>query len=292
MRKITGFSLFLMTTISVVGCAGMLSVPDEHTLVSNYHIERNTAESRPCDFRASRSDSGEKNQQPGLNPEAIRLLNWNVYKGTSEDWPVDFKRLSRDSDIVALQEAQLHTEFKNGLEQRPLHWDLTTAFTYGGAETGVLLASKVKPVALCALRANEPVISIPKSALVTEYPVQGTQQTLMVANIHMINFSFGTDAYSEQLSQLKQVLLQHEGALVVTGDFNTWSDARLSVLHDLVSELKLTAAEYEEDFRMTVFGSALDHVYYRGLEASKVSMEQVDSSDHNPMTVTFKLAGL
>lgn len=289
MRKTAIASLVVMTALSVVGCASFMSIPDDHQLVSNHRMDETSGNQRSCDFN-TRLAAGNSQGHSGLNPEAIRLLNWNVYKGTSADWAEDFSRLSRDSDIVALQEAQLHPDFKDGLDQSRMNWDLTTAFTYGNAETGVLLASKVKPGVICALHAEEPLITIPKSALVTEYRIKGSEETLMVANIHMINFSFGTVEYSQQMSALKRVLQQHRGALIVTGDFNTWSDKRMSILAAMTKELELTAVTYPNDFRMSLFGNPLDHVYFRGLETSSVAMEQVESSDHNPMMVTFRLA--
>lgn len=288
MRKTAVVSLIIITALSVAGCASFMSIPDDHQLVSNHRINQTSSSQRSCEFNAGRA-TGDKYGQSGLNPETIRLLNWNVYKGTRAAWEADFSRLSRDTDIVALQEAQLHLDFKNGLEQSKMNWDLTTAFTYNNAETGVLLASKVKPGVICALHAEEPLITIPKSALVTEYRIKGTEETLMVANIHMINFSFGTVEYSEQMSALKRVLQQHRGALIVTGDFNTWSDKRMSILAAMTAELELTAVTYPNDVRMSLFGNALDHVYFRGLETSSVEMEQVESSDHNPMMVTFRL---
>lgn len=288
MYKPTGRGLLFLIIVSITGCAAMVTVPDSHEMVSNYRNNFDSGQQKPCQFNLASNDS-EFNDVNALDPGSIRLLNWNVYKGVREGWIKDFAQLSRYSDIVALQEAQLHEIFQSGLVNSNLHWDLTTAFRFNDAATGVLLASSVKPVAICALHAEEPIINIPKSAMVTEYRIKGTGHTLMVSNIHMINFSFGTEEYKKQITQLKNILIKHKGPMIVTGDFNTWNDQRMSILAEIAVELGLSAVKYADDYRMTFFGNPLDHVYYRGLTAMESSTQQVESSDHNPMIVTFKL---
>ena len=194
--------------------------------------------------------------------------------------------------IVALQEAHLHEEFHAELKESDLHWDLTTAFYYGGSETGVLIGSEIKSGFPCTLHANEPLIMTPKTALVTEYQIQGLEKTLLVANIHMINFSFSTHEYGQQIDRLMEVIHHHKGPMIITGDFNTWSEERMTIIDDMASKLALSSVEYDDDQRLTIFGNPLDHVYFRGLETLHASTERVESSDHNPMMVTFRVSVL
>ena len=166
------------------------------------------------------------------------------------------------------------------------------AFYYGGAETGVLTGSDIKSGFPCTLHANEPLIMTPKTALVTEYQIQGSELTLLVANIHMINFSFSTYEYQQQMAQLINVIQHHRGPMIITGDFNTWSDERMGIIDNMASKLALSTVEYEDDHRLTIFGNPIDHVYFRGLESLHANTEYVESSDHNPMMVTFKVSNL
>jgi endonuclease/exonuclease/phosphatase (EEP) superfamily protein YafD len=289
--------LFVLSIVNVSGCATYISIPDDKYLVSNHRAGNQqdnykyTSDTvgRPCEIQAP-AESFEGSDYAALNPEGFSLLNWNVLKGSRENWISDFRRFSLASDIVVLQEAQLHEEFYAGLKYSEMRWDLTTAFHYGDDETGVLTGSNVKPGAVCSFRSTEPLIRIPKTALVTEYSIGGTDEKLIVANIHMINFSLSTSDYSEQINRLYDVLQHHDGPLIVSGDFNTWSDKRMHIISNIMLELGLVAVEFDNDHRLTVFGNTLDHVYFRGLETVRANTEDVESSDHNPMMITFRIA--
>jgi endonuclease/exonuclease/phosphatase (EEP) superfamily protein YafD len=288
--------MFIYAAVSVVDYTGQVTISEGQPLVSNHRDELEHAEDRQCEpgSQAKPLENIANNElvNQGLDPDGIRLLNWNILKGSRQNWREDFQRLTDASDIVALQEAQLHDEFHVELEESNLHWDLTTAFYYGDAETGVLIGSSIKPGLSCALHANEPIVMIPKSALVTEYQIRGTDETLLVANIHMINFSFSTDEYQQQISQLVEVIQHHDGPMIITGDFNTWNQDRIDIINNTVLGLKLSVVEYNNDYRLTVFRNPVDHVYFRGLEILHANTERVESSDHNPMMVTFRVASL
>ena len=45
---------------------------------------------------------------------------------------------------------------------------------------------------------------------------------------------------------------------------------------------------YKNQNRVTLFGNALDHVFYRQLELISHDTIKVTSSDHNPIKVSFK----
>ena len=83
----------------------------------------------------------------------------------------------------------------------------------------------------------------------------------------------------------------HQGPVVLAGDFNTWSDERMVVVNDLAQRLSLESLDYTNHNRTSVFGNALDHVFYRGLEPVEHDTWIVTSSDHNPTRVSFRVAG-
>ncbi len=282
--------MLVFSAINVAGCASV-SISDERRLVSNHRDMSDFSATRQCSPGARTEMFENIAATEALDPDEFSLLNWNILKGSRQDWRDDFQRLASVSDIVAIQEAHLHEEFHAELEENDLHWDLTNAFYLGGAETGVLIASNVKPGVPCTLHANEPLIMTPKTALVTEYQIQGRDSTLLVANIHMINFSFSTHEYRQQISRLMEVVQHHNGPMIVTGDFNTWSKKRMAIVDNVASQLELSAVSYDNDHRLTVFGNPVDHVYFRGLEMLHAKTESVDSSDHNPMMVTFRFTG-
>lgn len=228
-------------------------------------------------------------QDSRLNPERISLLNWNVYKGRRDNWTADFKRYIHSHDIVTIQEAHLNDDLKSMVDKEHHHWTINTAFHYKDNATGVMTAARVKPVRNCGQQTVEPLIRFPKTSLIGYYPVDGYDEPLLVANIHGINFTLGVDRYKQQMEKLYQAMKHHEGPVILAGDFNTWSDARMDVVDNLARRLSLSSLDYTNHNRTSVFGNALDHVFYRGLEPIEHDTWQVTSSDHNPTRVSFRV---
>lgn len=225
-----------------------------------------------------------------LSPRAISILDWNIYKGSRDGWEEDFLRLSVGKDLVFLQEASLDPKFQKALGKGKLFWQLNNAFYYKGKATGVLLASTVSPLASCGQRIREPLIGLPKTVLLGRYGIEGTAKELLVANIHAINITLGTGSYREQFGQLEAILGKHHGPLLVVGDFNNWSDARSTVVDAFASRLNLLKIDFKDEGRARFFGDPVDQVYYRGLIPVRRAVYPVESSDHNPISVTFRLA--
>jgi len=230
-----------------------------------------------------------ENNTPGLNPERISVLNWNIYKGKRENWATDFKRYSYKHDVVMIQEAHLGENLKSVLDRGHQYWTLNAAFLYQDKATGVMTASRVKPLHSCGQRTVEPFIRFPKTSLISYYPVEGMNENLMVANIHGINFTFGVGVYKKQIEKLYDVMKNHDGPVVLAGDFNTWSDERMLIVGDLAQRLSLKSLDYTSHNRTVIFGNALDHVFYRGLEPLEHDTWYVTSSDHNPTRVSFRV---
>lgn len=228
-------------------------------------------------------------QNEGLNSSSISLLNWNVYKGSRENWAADFEQLSQAKDIITLQEARLDEHLHQTLDALELYWALTTAFLYNKLKVGVLTAARVPPISRCSIHSKEPIIQLPKTLLVNYYPLSGSKHQLLVANIHSINFTFGTSKYQEQITALQQVIQQHNGPVIVAGDFNSWSDRRMQIITQFKNDLSLSSLPYQNHNRTQIFGKVIDHIFFRELSTTKVETPQLTSSDHNPIIVTFTL---
>jgi len=225
----------------------------------------------------------------GIDPGGFTLLNWNVQKGGQEGWAADFARLAADADLLALQEAYLTDPLRGLLREGDYRWDMAAAFLNREHETGVLTGSKSAPVAFCVTRFAEPLVVIPKTALTSLYPVAETDLFLLVVNVHLINFSVDTVQYRGLLGTLEESLASHEGPLLLTGDFNTWSNGRLKVVEGLRDRLGLTAVAFAEGGLSRFLGKNVDHVFYRGLEPVEARTVKVATSDHNPLLVTFRV---
>ena len=158
-------------------------------------------------------------------------------------------------------------------------------------ETGVLTLARTPHIVHCQLLATEPWLRTPKATSVTLYPLENSDNTLLTINLHAVNFSFGVKTYREQLNNAVELIRGHKGPVIMGGDFNTWSNKRQRVLDSLASELELIAVPFSPDHRTTQFGKLLDHVYVRELAWRHAETKQVNTSDHNPLLVTFRGVG-
>ncbi|HEC26653.1 MAG TPA: endonuclease/exonuclease/phosphatase family protein [Gammaproteobacteria bacterium] len=270
--------------------SGCVAVP-EQTLIVKKELDKNRSISiNNCDIEQAQFNSDKKRQgENELDANNITILNWNIYKGEKRNWAKDFRQLSNGKDLVIIQEARLTSEVKETLKKQSIHWTLNTGFYVNDEATGVLTGSRVKPVSSCGLRTTEPFLRLPKTVLVNEYDLSGTDERLLVANIHSINFTLGTKVYGKQIDELKAAINNHQGPVIVAGDFNSWSDGRKEIVDNMVADLSLKAVTYKSKNRITIFGNEIDHVFYRGLESVASEAKQVTSSDHNPIRVTFRV---
>jgi endonuclease/exonuclease/phosphatase (EEP) superfamily protein YafD len=224
----------------------------------------------------------------GFNASGFSLLSWNIQKENREGWESDFVRLSQNADIFIIQEALLTGELRRLLNRRPYYWHLVNAFEYQQVKTGVLTAATIEPDFVCPLRVTEPLIRFPKTVLITRYPLANTHHSLMIANIHMINFTVHISAFHDQARQMTEILMNHQGPMILSGDFNTWSEERLAIIEHMAGRLKLEPADFKSDHVRKVFGRTVDRVYYRGLILEEALVIEVTSSDHNPLLVKFR----
>lgn len=279
----------LLVCCITLGSHSCTFVPEQEQLVSS-KIDGHLSRSNGMCTKSLISDGWNTTTPlPGLSPDSISILNWNIYKEQRGGWESDFERLSKDKEIILLQEAFLNERLLDVLYQKNLYWDLNSAFRYKGVETGVLMASTIQPIGSCGLRHNELVIGPPKTILVSMYDISHSSDKLLVANIHGINFTLGTGAYSKQIGDLRDILQKHEGPLILAGDFNNWSKTRTFIMGLLIDELSLQILAFDDEGRTTFFGDPVDHIFYRGLEVITQEIYPVTSSDHNPISVTFRL---
>jgi endonuclease/exonuclease/phosphatase (EEP) superfamily protein YafD len=231
--------------------------------------------------------------KPGLQqmvlPQTFSLLLWNVQKGKQLAWLAQLDTLAIDKDLLLLQEVALRPGVSEYLQNQNSFWRFHSAFRYLGTETGVLTAATTPPLFSCGLRAQEPVIGIPKTILITAYALEGSLHPLVVANLHAINLTTGIEAYRAQFTNLAKTLQKSKGPLIVAGDFNSWTKERKAVLDALQQELSLTPVTLSEHNRTTFWGMAVDHIYYRGLRLEMGKSLPTETSDHNPLTAEFSL---
>jgi endonuclease/exonuclease/phosphatase (EEP) superfamily protein YafD len=277
--------LFIIIAIMLTGC---VSIGPHQELLESMVEEKIGI----CNLETAQLNRYFIDRQNYLDPENISVLNWNIHKNKAENWLDDFNSLSKDQDIIIIQEAYLDDQLQDVLSQQDRHWSLNAAFYLDQKPSGVLMASHFKPYYSCGYRVAEPIIRIPKSVLFHYYRVKGFEQSLLVANIHGINFTLGTRAYKEQIEKLQKVAQEHDGPIIIAGDFNNWNDERRAIVDEMLAALSLKSTKFTNSNQKHFFGSVVDHIFYRGLEPLSSVSKIVTSSDHNPIQTQFRMASV
>ncbi|KUE81288.1 hypothetical protein ATO46_12375 [Aeromonas schubertii] len=225
-------------------------------------------------------------------PREFGVTVWNLYKSQRKEWLAGMDRFALEQDLVLLQESKTTPELLGWLRDGGFEWQQVQAFTQGQSSLGVMTAAKTPRAFVCGVRSPEPFFRIPKSGLVSLYPLDGDPDGVLVVNLHAVNFELGMAGYREQLNELTALVRRHQGPVILAGDFNTWSDKRQRWLDGLAGELSLKEARPVPDTRSTAFGRPLDHLYYRDLDLVEVSAPGTEASDHNPIVARFKAQSL
>ena len=244
-------------------------------------------------------------EQDRAVPESIAIVSWNAQKGASPQFKSDLSRIviGDRPDFVFLQEARADL-----LETNRIGGYFASSWSYpwpNGKTIGLLTLSYVPPARIQSVpsKHREFFVTAPKLSLVTEYPLMDGQRLLAI-NVHLLAFErWGTSGIRSQLEDLKTVMKEHAGPIVLVGDFNTWSQTRLDLVQDVANELNLTevtgfppgrkTAGKEASFLNWLFGIEedlpLDRVYYRGFTHHSAKVLTYESSDHRAIQVTLVL---
>ena len=223
-----------------------------------------------------------------LDAERIRIANWNVKKKSRDSWQDDLDDLNSRADLLLLQEASLREDTINDIDATR-HWSFAPGYRSDSQISGVLTLSTAEPVTRCSLVSIEPVLRTPKATSITRFRLSDSDDTLVVVNVHAINFSLGLSAFHAQFEQIRTALELHRGPVILSGDFNTWRPARVAIVDALVEDLRLAPVRFEHDHRVSRFGLRLDHLFVRGLDTLAADTKPVTTSDHNPMSATLTL---
>jgi endonuclease/exonuclease/phosphatase (EEP) superfamily protein YafD len=239
-----------------------------------------------------------------LSP-SIRIVDWNTQKGRNSQFRSDLAILIEryEPDIVFLQEARADL-----LETYQMGGYFAEGWSYpwpGGTTIGVMTLSKVAPLEIKPIpsKYREFCVTAPKVSLMTKLPLPNGD-TLLAANVHLLAFErWGTKKLRSQLDDLKSIMADHKGPIIMAGDFNTWREKRLELVRELAKELNLqevtefppgrTTADMRLSCLNWIFGIEkdlpLDRLYYRGFTDYSAELLPYDSSDHRAILVTLTL---
>lgn len=161
-------------------------------------------------------------------------------------------------------------------------------------EIGVATASStpMEDATVLLSEVGEPVAGTRKAALVTRHRFGG--RSLVVANLHGLNFSPRLGGFRKQLSDVAGRLRDAGVPAIAAGDFNTWSRRKRDLADSLFAAVGLVRLDFgaAESLKSSAFGNALDHIYYTAgrLEAEPSTIRvhsDICSSDHVPLSATF-----
>jgi len=229
--------------------------------------------------------------------DEIRLLVWNIYKGKKKNWFRDFKPLAHKANLILLQESVLNDKFVRFLNgEDGYEWQMAQSFMKGRAlySTGVKTGCRVTANEVFFYKSPhaEPVTGTPKMILGTSYSLGPSGPDLLVLNVHAINF-VTNHKFTRQMQQIIESRANHQGPVILGGDFNTWSSKRTSILMEIVETLRLTKVNLAGAPKKRHFNKILDHIFFKGLQVtSHKSLKEIGSSDHHPLEVVFGIESM
>jgi endonuclease/exonuclease/phosphatase (EEP) superfamily protein YafD len=238
--------------------------------------------------------------QTKLNPLSIKVLNWNIAKKSyDKNWVRDFLSILEQyqPDLIFLQEFRLDIDAENLVELINMSWNFAPNFidAHHQSYLGILTAAKISPLHKRAIitKHYEPIIKTPKVSLMAEYALSNNQDSLLTINSHLINF-VSIHKFKTQLQELELALSTHQGPIIFSGDFNTWSRKRAFLLYKTAMGLGLMPVTFtphhSKNIKRFLLSPPLDYIFYRGLKEHKASakvLEHISSSDHKPLLAEF-----
>jgi endonuclease/exonuclease/phosphatase (EEP) superfamily protein YafD len=238
----------------------------------------------------------------GLNSNSIKVLSWNIAKNNQDrSWSQDFLAIvqQHQPDKIFLQEVRLCTVKQQIPELASMGWSFAPNLidNLDNTYSGVLTATKSDRLSSQAkiTQHQEPVTGTPKVSLFVEYSLGEGKNTLLAVNTHLINF-VETSKFQAQLQEIEAIISRHKGAVIFSGDFNTWNQSRWQILLQMTVRLGLSFVNFPliESLKIKRFllSPPLDYIFYRGFKQKKASAKVIDdfsSSDHNPLLVELHI---
>ncbi|MCB9496693.1 MAG: endonuclease/exonuclease/phosphatase family protein [Fibrobacteria bacterium] len=250
--------------------------------------------------RATLVESKEPSEVSPL-PGRWSLVVWNVHKRTDSTFRNELNQLmdSCHPSLVLLQEAVPDSAWiLRALDAVPWSFAANLLDPARHRWSGVLTAGASLARSVAVLTSDlEPIVGTPKPILATWHPRGnggGRPDTLLVVNLHALNFKIGLDAFRRQMLQVAGILDHHQGPALVAGDFNTWSAKRLALADSVLGAAGQSRLEFGKlsPLRRTALGRPLDQIYYSRvfLEVDTTGLDvpvRFKSSDHVPLVATF-----
>jgi endonuclease/exonuclease/phosphatase (EEP) superfamily protein YafD len=227
-------------------------------------------------------------KQKLLEDSTFSFLVWNVNKHRIAGLSHIFDQLPTDPDFYFLQEVSVLEHQPDVFAMRDAyHWVmgkhlyLPSSKKISGVKTGATYHATQMEVLHSAH--TESLIATPKVAVLCTYPIEGTHQSLLTINVHLLNF-VSLAVFAKELQLLEHRLAQHKGPLWLTGDFNTWSRARKACLMDMIAKNNMHEVALSSPYPHRYLGKQLSFVFTRGINVEQTEvLRTITLSDHYPL---------
>ena len=155
-----------------------------------------------CDVELILPNHKIMHNEPLIGQQPFSVLVWNIFKQKRADCINILEQYAHQTKLILLQEAQTTSQLLNFIAENNKIADHVPAYSLNDIYAGVMTITDTTPTQILSFREREPFIRVPKSALITLYPIKNSTQQLLVANIHAINFSLGVKVYRQQIYML------------------------------------------------------------------------------------------
>ncbi|MFI3256279.1 MAG: endonuclease/exonuclease/phosphatase family protein [Psittacicella sp.] len=217
----------------------------------------------------------------------FKLISWNMHKGMDPNWRTTLYNLSKESDFILLQEVfennKLQT-FQFLSEFKIIH---TGSFEKKGFLSGIMSLSRYNPTTFYINSQVEPWILVPKMGMILKYNINN--QNILIVNLHLINFEMKLVRFKKQLEDIFNILTNSKDPIIIVGDLNSWNGFRLKLLDSYLKRENLIRVSFNPDNRSTFLNKPLDHIYAKGIRIINSKSYKVNSSDHNPLEISFEI---
>ncbi len=226
-------------------------------------------------------------------PQKFTFLNWNLAKGKNEGIPKDLSKLTKQADLITVQETGFYPgEANEDLfpHQEDLEWHVASSSqNQEGRKTGVAIASRARALKVRpdASHAKEPFTLTSKMRMFNTYAIEGKNSHILVVSVHMINYNKNS-IFRAELKSIVERISRHQGPVILAGDFNTWTPGRKKALLDETQKLGLESADSSRGWHAD--WTFLDGTFVRGLKVESDTIPRgIRSSDHKPHLYQFSV---
>lgn len=233
-------------------------------------------------------------------PARFTVVTWNIAKAADERLRDDLAALvaREQPHLVFLQEAPADL---GGILRMAAVFAASWRYPFGKRTIGAHTYVSATPldVRTFPTKAREFLITAPKLSLATTHRI-GPKKTLLAINVHGMAFARARVGYRWQFEDLRALIAEHDGPVLLAGDFNTWSRKRLEVVEKLARDLGLREVAFPEGRTTSHVGILdglagvdptlpLDRIYGRGVISVRAVVLPEASSDHMALLASFRL---